>query len=148
MQVHARYADLNAPEPKIQPIDVDVWEKNPDKPGYLRFVRMRTVGEIFDELKARLKQDDLLPDEYFNISQPEWTECNYKNERDIEIPDGFWRIIAFATPGTSEGHYIHVSLIKKGKIYNMFTGKTLREGEDGMDYALNIANVCAKHLSC
>jgi hypothetical protein len=144
--VHARYAILGGPEPKQQPIEVEVWEPNPDKPGYLRFVRMKSVQEVYDELKARLKADDLLPDDYFQISSDFRYSDEYwgKKLNEIPMPQHYWRIIAFAVKGASEGHYIHIGVILNGQYQDLFLGKTLQEGEDGLNYAMQVVNIITK----
>lgn len=142
MTTYARRAILDG-QPKQEPIEIDVWEPNPEKPGYLRFVRKKTVQEVYDELKARLEAEKLVPDEYFNIS----SEYRYSDEKPKEtpMPTDYWRIISFAVKGGSEGYYIHVGLILGGKKYqDLFLGKTLQEGEDGLNYATQIANVCTR----
>jgi hypothetical protein len=144
--IHARYAILGG-EPAQEPIETEVWEPNPDKPGYLRFVRMKTISEVYDELKARLKADDLLPDEYFQISSGfrYGDEYGGKTPNKIPLPKNYWQIICFAVRGTSEGYYIHVGLIlKDGQYQDLFLGKTLQEGEDGLNYALQIVSAVTK----
>lgn len=144
MTVYARYAILDG-KPVQEPIEIEVWEPNPDKPGYLRFVRMKTLQEVFDELEARLEADGLLPDEYFSISPDyELMKGNQgKGYDEIEIPERYWRVVCFAVKGTSEGYYVHVGVILVGGQYqNLFLGKTFQ----GLDYALKVANACTRHL--
>ena len=48
--------------------DPEIWEPNPEKPGYLRFVKTRTVGELFDYCKAALEPSGILDQlEYFDL---------------------------------------------------------------------------------
>jgi len=139
MAVYARFALLGGsePEPVQEPIDIEVWEPNPEKPGYLRFVRMKTVQEVFDELEARLKTDKLLPDEYFTIS-PEYDRCP-----EMETPKDWWRIACFAVKGVNEGHYVHIGIIRAGGEYrDLFLGKTFQ----GLDYALKVAGACTRYF--
>lgn len=127
-------------------IEVDVWEPNSEKPGYLRFVRMRTLGEVFSDLKARLEAEGLLPDEYFSVSLSYRYMEKYRGmkENEIPIPQDYWRIICFAVTGTSEGHYIHVgAVIRDGTYQNLFLGKTFQ----GMDFAQRVTAACATWLS-
>lgn len=103
MTVYARRILLNqVNHVQKPPIEIELWEPNPEKPGYLRFVRMKTYQEVFDELHARLKSENLVPDEYFNI-------CSRYNERPekMPVPSEYWRVISFAVKGSSEGNYIH-----------------------------------------
>lgn len=122
---------------------MDIWEPNPEKPGYLRFVRMKTVQEVFDELKARLEAENLVPDEYFHAD----IEHRYNNNtpEEMPIPSEFWRVACFAVKGGSEGYYFHIGVIlKDGKYQDLFIGKTLREGENGINYANQVIGACTK----
>lgn len=142
MTVYARYAILDG-KPAQEPIDIEVWEPNPEKPGYLRFVRMKTIQEVFDELKARLEADGLLPDEYFMVSSEYRLSDRYRGKKldEIPVPEKYWRVVCFAVKGTSEGHYIHVGVIQAGGQYqDLFLGKTFQ----GLDFALKVANACTK----
>lgn len=124
-------------------IEIDVWEPYPENPGLLRFVRMKTVQEVYNELKARLEAENLIPDHYFN-TYVEFLFLNKKPE-EISIPYDYWGVVCFAVKGGSEGYCIHVGLILSGgKYQDLFIGKTLREGPDGLNYALMIANACTR----
>jgi hypothetical protein len=143
--VYARYAILDGHEPEQQPIEVEVWEPNPDKPGYLRFVRMKTVQEVYDELKARLEADDLLPDDYFQISSDFRYSDEYRGKKldEIPLPRHYWRIVSFAVRGSSEGYYVHIGTIfSSGKYQDLFLGKSFQ----GMEYALKVAAACTRHM--
>jgi len=144
MTVYARFAILGIEDQDQKPIEIEVWEPNPDKPGYLRFIRMKTVQEVFDELKARLEAEDLVPDEYFQIICTEF-RLHDKKPKDIPFPSDYWYIICFATKGTSEGNMIHVGvLLPGGKYQDLFLGKTLKQGPDGLNYASQIVNACTR----
>ena len=51
----------------LKQIELEIWEPNPEKPAYLRFVGCRKAKEVFNELYAELKRLDLVPDEYFSM---------------------------------------------------------------------------------
>lgn len=131
MLVNSRCVILDGkPAPEL--INIEVWEPNPDKPGYLRFIRMKTLQEVFNELKKWLKVENLLPEEYFDLRS---------HQCEMPIPREYWRMVSFAVKGSSEGHYIHIGLILKGGQYqDLFLGKTFQ----GLDYALKVANACTK----
>ena len=118
----------------IPPIEIVIWEPVPDKPGYVRKAGMRTIGEIFKELSQRLKENNLWPDEYFQVT----TDWDY----DIPFPEFHW-ISCFAVTGGSEGHYIHIEIINDDRRKLIYLGKTLFQG---MDFAYDVARACAKHL--
>lgn len=124
-----------------KPIQIQIYEPIPEKPGYLRHVRNRTIGEIYDELRERLSNDGLLPDEYFDISY----SCEKKPwERDKDEFPRCRRIACYAVTGSNEGHYIHVDAIQSitQNIIPVFIGKTFQ----GIDFALNVVKACTIHL--
>ena len=46
-------------------IETQIWEAVPDKKGYVRYVGQRKLVEVFNELEAYLKKEDIYPEEYF-----------------------------------------------------------------------------------
>jgi len=138
------YRVYNAPTPP-EPVEIEVYEPNPEKPGCLRHVRNRTIQEIYDELVKRLKKDRLYPDEYFEIVG--CSCCSSWGER--EFPR-FRTIACYPVTGASEGHYIHVdALVFREDIRSrllecvpIFLGKTFQ----GFEFAAQVAAACAKHL--
>jgi hypothetical protein len=117
-------------------IEIERWVPDPEKPGCLKYAGNRTVQEVFAELKKRLEQEDLLPDEYFSVS----AVAGYENR---PFPDHRW-LACYVVSGASEGHYIHVDamLTPRERPEPLFVGKTFR----GFDFATRVANACAKHL--
>lgn len=117
----------------MEPIEIGVYEPMPDRPGCLRYVRNRTVGEVWKELGERLQQEDLFPDEHMGMA----ASANGRSE----FPA--YRFLAcYPVTGGSEGHYIHVDAVKEGKNAPVFLGKTFQ----GMDFAAAVAAACARHL--
>lgn len=124
-------------------IPTDIWEKDPENPGYLKYVGQRRVDDVFTDLRKALFRtagtDGSIPElenalEYFspNSIAPElW-------------PKG--RTIVYAVTGSNEGHYIHVDVISpEGKsqgVTNIILGKTF----DGFDAAWAFAGRVAKLL--
>jgi len=92
---------------------------------------------VFNELKSRLEVDGLTPDEYFSV------RASLDREIPIPIPNDWWRIVCFAVKGTSEGHYIHIGIIRVGGHYqDLFLGKTFQ----GLEYALKVAGACTRYF--
>ena len=110
----------------MKPIDLEIWEPNPEDPRYLRYVGQPVAEDVFRELEANLKKSGFLPDEYFLMSM-DW-------ENGKKIPKGA-EIFCTADYGGSEGVYVDVYLkwYEKDRsiIRNFATGKTL--GETGYD---------------
>jgi len=147
MRVYARYAILNGqPDSEPEPIEIYVYEPDPEKPGCLRHVRNRTIREVYEDLVSRLKAEDLLPDEYFNISSYEVVSWK---RGDLEFPR-YRAIACFPVTGASEGHYIHVgALVERTDVkpplvefVPVFMGKTFQ----GFEFAAAVVAACAKHL--
>lgn len=132
MGVHSRWVVVDGGQSKQNPIDAGIWEPAPDKPGYLRF-KAKTRLELFNELEARLKAENLVPDEYFCICSEE-----------APLPAYNPRFICFVVRGNSEGYYIHIGFVHNGVYQDVFLGKTLREGPEGLKYACKIANACTR----
>jgi hypothetical protein len=82
-------------------VETEVWEPNPDQPGYLRRVRQRTVSEVYKDLRSHVGQDPEGGEEYFDIA------VNLPNG---ETPWPTGRIAVFSVRGGSEGDYTHVEV--------------------------------------
>lgn len=144
MKVYARYIDLNKSD-SIKPIEIHQYETDAENPGYVRYSGNRPVGEVFTELKERLKAENLLPDEYFDLVYPDVV----KPKLELEFPRYRW-IACYAVTGDSEGHYIHVDAVVPRtdldspiyQIVMVFLGKTFQD----LDFALVVAAACARHL--
>ena len=110
----------------MEPIELELWEPNPENPRYLRYVGQPVAEEVFRELEQRLTAKGCMPDEYF-LMDMEW-------EQGREIPRGA-DIFCTTDFGASEGIYVDVYLKwhENGTpITRSFaTGKTL--GETGYD---------------
>lgn len=126
---------------RIIPIEINLYEPVPDKPGYVKVSGRKTIKDVFEELEKRLKAQGFYPDEYFSNNN------DSEKEGEKPFPEFRW-ISCFAVTGDSEGHYIHVEIIYCDEKLNigrrdlMFLGKSFQ----GMDYAFEIAKICAKHM--
>lgn len=114
-------------------VEIDVMAPDPDRPGYLRLVRRKTIREVFDEIRAIT--GDNPTGEYFGIT----------SVVDDRIAAGEWphgRIAVFAVTGRSEGHYIHADVIDDRRYIPVLTAKTF----DGWDAAWALAKQLARIL--
>lgn len=109
---------------KIKKIELEIWEPHPEKKGMVRFVKCRKMKEVFDELYASLKENNLLPDEYFLLSM---------RAEGAEVPrDASVRV--YTQWGSNEGIYIDVDFeCSDGKTVRFATGKTLDETSEAYD---------------
>jgi len=113
-------------------IVTELWTPDPDRPGYLKRERTRTVHEVRHDCEAALEAAELLGDmEYFD-SYP-----SYVADR-TPWPSARWTAV-FPVAG-SEGHYIHVEAIglpgEMEKRRLVLVGKTF----GGLEHAMRIAN--------
>lgn len=119
-----------------------IWSK-PDEKGRVRRIGQRTNGEVFDELKSRLEEAGLLPDEYFLMSS--------ELRKDGKIPD-FYEAECYVNYGGSEGIYVDVELKYVSpdgeRIKTSFaTGKTLGEKTADFYRMSLIAGECSMLLN-
>lgn len=122
-------------DPFITCIETDVYEPVPDKPGLIRWVRQRTVDEVYKDTVRFLKEQGLY-DELDYFSQGGLTA-----DKNRDFPKWNW-VACYAVKGASEGYYIHLDVITAdtGILVPLFTGKTF----GGMDFALKVSNALTK----
>lgn len=103
--------------------------------GYIVKTIPATINQVYKYLSNSLR-DDLI-DEYFsNIAE-------YSKKGDQPFPkDDHW-IACYAVTGASEGHYVHVDIIKDNKRSLLYLAKTFK----GMDHAWKIAARLGELLS-
>ena len=112
-------------------IEIEEYEPVPDKPGYCRVARRKTIKDVHRLLKAELASQI---DEYFDV----FPTLNPEEP----FPKG--RIACFAVTGANEGHYIHVEVIHRDtrEATLLFLGKTFA----GWDHAWKMTETCARLL--
>lgn len=109
-------------------IDCGIWTE-PDEKNRIRKIDMRSYQEVFEELKSRLEDAGLMPDEYFKMSS--------SIRADEKMPD-FNEAVCHVNYGGSEGIYFNIILAytdnneKRTHFKDFATGKTL--GETTADY--------------
>jgi hypothetical protein len=115
-------------------IETQIWEQNPERPeGYLRVARLKSVGEVFREIRGVFGDYPEGCEEYLNISSP--------LDEGTPWPDG--RIAVYPVTGSSEGHYIHVDVIDYGDGHRtlVLLGKTFAGWDAAWYFARNLAEV-------
>jgi hypothetical protein len=113
-------------------VEVEVWESDPDRPGYLKLARTKTVGEVIDELRE-------ITGEY-----PEGCTEGYNVfptlSRDLPWPTG--RIVVFTVNGSSEGNYTHVEVqTGDGTSKLVLLGKTFDGRDASWAFARQLADL-------
>ncbi len=119
-------------------IETELWEPVPDKPYQVRFVKTRTAYEVFKELEATMKANNMMPDEYFLLS-------HRIDEKSLMPKDASF--IAYAQWGGNEGVYLEVKMISSDGQQHFATGKTLGETEEDYDRMQAIAGFIYKSFA-
>lgn len=119
-------------------IETEIWEPNPERKGWLRFIKTRKMGEVFDELLEILKENEMLPGEYFMMANG--------FDEDVDMP----KDISIATVtkwGSNEGIYIDVYIETDRERIRFATGKDLGETEEDYNRMLSIAGFIYKSFA-
>lgn len=110
----------------MKTIELERWERNPEKPNTVRYAGQRTAQEVFAELRQRLESTGYLPDEYFSLKNEWGNGRGIPKDAEMSISTDY---------GSSEGIYIDIYLTwhedDKPVTKSFITGKTL--GETGSD---------------
>lgn len=101
----------------------------------------RKIADIYCDLSESLKEVGYYPDDGLSRMDYMCKEDYRQSLRDAVFPEHRW-IACFAVTGDSEGHYIHVEVVKDDSRELIFLGKTFQ----GMEHAYRIALVCARIL--
>lgn len=103
--------------------------------GYIVDTIPATINKVYDYLSKSMS-DDMI-DEYFSNSS------RYNGRGDQNFPQDYNWIACYAVTGGSEGHYVHVDIIKEDKRTLLYLAKTFR----GYDHACEIAAHLGKMLN-
>jgi hypothetical protein len=127
----------------IKSFEVDRWSEKDEK-GRVKHVGMLKMREVFEMLKEHLLSKDMLPDEYFLMSQNDWNE-------DRELPE-YDYALCVPNYGGSEGIYLDISLVyqdeqERTRHLRFATGKTLEESADAFLKMARIAAECSLMLN-
>lgn len=114
-------------------IETTIWRPDPERLGISLVDRVRTVREVYDDLRAAVGEYPKGAEEYLSL-MPQWLD-------DEPWPQG--RIVVFAVNGSSEGDYVHVEVHdREGSRVLLILGKTF----DGRDAAWAFARQAADLL--
>lgn len=119
-------------------IETEIWEPHPEKKGLVRFVKTRPIGDVFDELVATMQANNMMPDEYFQLS--------YRIDAKADMPEDAY-FIAYAKWGGNEGVYLEVEMMSQNGRQYFATGKTLGETEEDYDRMQAIAGFIYKSFA-
>jgi hypothetical protein len=120
---------------EITEIEIQEWEPDSDRAGYLRRTRRKTIGEVEKLLVSELTRMDMI-DESMGVFPTV--------DRSQPFPEG--RIACFAVTG----HYVHIEVLQKSSVPRaehsearlIFLGKTFQ----GWEHAWKLAEACARLL--
>ena len=124
--------------------DPEIWEPDPEKPGYLKFKATRTLKELFDYCKEALTPSGIL-------DQLEYFDLMWRKKADDPLPRRIKWLVVFVVKGGSEGHYIHIEAILENNDPHraqdrelLILGKSL---SNKYDDGLAVVNILAPLLS-
>ena len=115
-------------------IETQIWEDVPDQKGYVRYMGQRKLQEVFAELEAFLKKEDIYPDAYLLLAD---------DSAEALFPRGDIR--CYAQWGSSEGIYLELEVLTgatkdaPAKWVNIASGKTLEQTSKAYDRMQYIA---------
>jgi len=115
------------------------WDVTHD--GYCINDRAKSMSSVKAAVQLKLQED--YPElyqalDYFSLD----TDYSYSDKPDIFPINS--RIAVFYVKGGSEGYYIHVEAMNDGKFSTLILGKTLYEGEHGIEIAEKTANAISR----
>lgn len=112
-------------------IETEIWESDPERKGFLHFVKTRNVYDVFKELEESMEANGMMPDEYFLLS--------HRFDKDSVMPRDA-SVSVQTRWGSNEGVYIDVDMTAfEGGTVHFATGKTLGEAEEDYDRMAAIA---------
>jgi hypothetical protein len=113
-------------------IETSLWEPDPERPGYLRHVRDRTIDEVYDLICEQVGPYPDGAEEYFSVSAANGVE-NWPVKA---------RIAIFAVEGSSEGDYVHVEALNPDRTFeSLFLGKTFAGRDAAWGFARRLADI-------
>jgi hypothetical protein len=150
----------------FQPIEIDLHEQDPEKPGYLRFVRRRSPIEVLADLNAVLGDDHPGGEEglhvyMMNFSQCVRCECDHRGRASafryteytpptcslhpsctgyLPVAKAPWpsgQVTVSSARGGSEGDYTHVEV--QGKL--ILLAKTFQGRDASWQFARDVADL-------
>lgn len=111
-------------------IETQVWEKD-EGSIYMKHVRDRTIGEVYDDLRQAVGEYPEGGDEYFSPMPHLASQCKW--------PTG--RIVVFAVTGSSEGDYVHVEVHENDKHTLILLAKTFMGRDAAWTFARRLADL-------
>lgn len=106
-------------------IEAEEFEAHPEKPGYLRLVRMRTFGEVWRRIKQAIKDHD----EHLSIEYASAMDVEKKLHE--EFPQEY-RWCVYLVEGANEGFYIHIEIKTRSDSIPIALVKTLGDWDSGL----------------
>lgn len=131
---YKRFYRIRQIEP-METIEIEIWVPDLQNPRYVKMERRRTIGEIYEDIKQALKEQnvwELL--DYFDVDY----DIRAKDEGASQLFPEFRWVSVFTVRGDSEGFYFHIEVIDGAMRKLVYLGKTLSEN---IEDALKINNV-------
>lgn len=112
-------------------VSVAEWKSREDGSGILDKVRTKSIGEVFQEVRAIVGDNPDGAEDYFQVA--------YANSPPEEWPAG--EIVCFSMNGTSEGDYTHVEVHTEARRTLCFIGKTFMGRDASWAFARRLADI-------
>lgn len=116
-------------EPRVEP---HVWEADPARPGYLKFVRSKTVREVLDEIV------DVTGAYPKGCSEGLGLYPGVQSDKPWPL-DG--RLVVFSMNGSSEGDWVHVQVQMDRRFTGLLLGKTFDGRDASWEFARRLADL-------
>ena len=116
----------------IQTIEMEKYSE-PDENGRVKRIGMATLGEVFEQLEAHLKANNMLPDDYFT------RDLDF--DENMEVPE-YAQFVCHPYWGSSEGIYLDITMETANGVKNFATGKTLEDNYAAFKRMGDIATEC------
>lgn len=106
-------------------IEPAVFEPHPEKPGYLKLVRMRTLGEVWPRIQQALREHES------ELSIEYVSGLDFGATPSQQFPEQY-RWCVYLVEGSNEGFYVHVEIKRKNDSLAVGLVKTLGDWEDAL----------------
>lgn len=114
-------------------IETTIWRPDPERLGISLVDRVRTVREVYDDLRAVVGEYPDGSEEYLSIMP------DFRDSQTWPCPLG--RIAVFAVNGSSEGDYVHVEVHEGERRMCVLLGKTFMGRDAAWAFARQVADL-------
>lgn len=110
-------------------VDPYVYEPDPARPGFLKLIRMKSVREVYEEIRAIVCEYPDGAEEYLSVTPGH-----------VAWPQGA-RTVVYAVNGSSEGDYVHIEAHVGSHRIPLMLGKTFMGRDAAWLFARKVADL-------